>query len=97
MIKEETARAQPKASTCEWRHQDTANGELETKTNRDTGEEWLFDYDALGNLLSVGLPNGDLVEYLVDGMGRRVGKKKNGVLLKQCSTPARFARTLRRG
>src|SRR5262249_10350429 len=31
----------------------------------------------------VGLPNGDLVEYLVDGMGRRVGKKKNGVLLKQ--------------
>ena len=27
--------------------------------------------------------NGDLVEYLVDGMGRRVGKKKNGVLLKQ--------------
>jgi RHS repeat-associated protein len=61
----------------------TANGELETKTNRDTGEAWLFQYDALGNLLSVGLPNGDLVEYLVDGMGRRVGKKKNGVLLKQ--------------
>src|SRR4029079_6350626 len=53
----------------------TANGDLETKTNRDTGEAWLFQYDALGNLLSVGLPNGDLVEYLVDGMGRRVGKK----------------------
>jgi RHS repeat-associated protein len=46
-------------------------------------EEWLYQYDVLGNLLSVGLPNGDLVEYLVDGMGRRVGKKKNGVLLKQ--------------
>jgi RHS repeat-associated protein len=61
----------------------TANGELETKTNRDTDEEWIFDYDELGNLLAVGLPNGDLVEYLVDGMGRRVGKKKNGVLLKQ--------------
>jgi RHS repeat-associated protein len=61
----------------------TANGELETKKNRTTGEEWIFDYDALGNLLSVGLPNGDLVEYLVDGMGRRVGKKKNGTLLKQ--------------
>ncbi len=43
----------------------------------------MFQYDALGNLLTVGLPNGDLVEYLVDGMGRRVGKKKNGVLLKQ--------------
>ena len=74
MIKEETARAQPKASTCEWRQQ---------RTNRDTGEAWLFQYDPLGNLLTVGLPNGDLVEYLVDGMGRRVGKKRNGVLLKQ--------------
>jgi RHS repeat-associated protein len=61
----------------------TANGELETKTNTETDEEWLFQYDALGNLLSVGLPNGDLVEYLVDGMGRRIGKMKNGVLLKQ--------------
>jgi len=60
-----------------------ANGELETKTNRDTGDAWLFQYDALGNLLTVGLPNGDLIDYLVDGIGRRVGKKKNGVLLKQ--------------
>jgi RHS repeat-associated protein len=86
-VKGETARAQPQASTCERGHQSdytyTANGELETKTNRTTGEAWLFQYDALGNLLTVGLPNGDLVEYLVDGMGRRVGKKKNGVLLKQ--------------
>jgi RHS repeat-associated protein len=84
---EETARAQPQASTCEWRHQDdytyTANGELETKTNRDTEEHWIYSYDVLGNLLSVGLPNGDLVEYLVDGAGRRVGKKTNGVLAKQ--------------
>jgi RHS repeat-associated protein len=61
----------------------TANGELETKTNTANGDEWLFEYDTLGNLASVGLPNGDLVEYLVDGRGRRVGKKKNGVLLKQ--------------
>jgi RHS repeat-associated protein len=61
----------------------TANGELETKTNTTTSEEWMFQYDALGNLISVGLPNGDLVEYLIDGIGRRVGKKKNGVLLKQ--------------
>lgn len=44
---------------------------------------WLFQYDAVGNLLTVGLPQGDLITYLVDGMGRRVGKKKNGVLLKQ--------------
>jgi RHS repeat-associated protein len=61
----------------------TANGELETKTNRDTDEEWLYQYDVLGNLLSVGLPDGRLVDYLVDGLGRRVGKKIDGVLLKQ--------------
>jgi RHS repeat-associated protein len=66
-----------------WEFTYTANGELESKLNTDTDEEWLFQYDVLGNLLSVGLPNGDLVEYLVDGVGRRVGKKKNGVLLKQ--------------
>jgi len=66
-----------------WAFTYTANGELETKTNTNTGDEWLFQYDALGNLLSVGLPNGDLVEYLVDGMGRRVGKMRNGVVLKQ--------------
>ena len=61
----------------------TANGELETKTNRETDETWLYQYDVLGNLLSVGLPDGRLVEYLVDGLGRRVGKKIDGVLLKQ--------------
>jgi RHS repeat-associated protein len=61
----------------------TANGELETKTNTATNETWIFRYDALGNLVSAGLPNGELVEYLVDGMGRRVGKKKNGVLVQQ--------------
>jgi YD repeat-containing protein len=61
----------------------TANGELETKTNRETDEEWLYQYDVLGNLLSVGLPDGRLIEYLVDGLGRRVGKKIDGVLLQQ--------------
>jgi RHS repeat-associated protein len=43
----------------------------------------LFQYDVLGNLLAVGLPDGRLVEYLVDGLGRRVGKKIDGVLVKQ--------------
>jgi len=61
----------------------TPNGDIETQTNRETGQASLFQYDVLGNLLSVGLPNGDLVEYLVDGLGRRIGKKKNGVLIRQ--------------
>jgi RHS repeat-associated protein len=37
----------------------------------------------LGNLKRVDLPTGDVIEYLVDGQNRRVGKKRNGVLLKQ--------------
>jgi hypothetical protein len=31
----------------------------------------------------VTLPNGDVIDYLVDGLGRRVGKKLNGTLVKQ--------------
>jgi RHS repeat-associated protein len=61
----------------------TANGELATKTNRETSAKTTYQYDIVGNLLSVSLPNGDLVEYLVDGVGRRVAKKKNGVVQKQ--------------
>jgi RHS repeat-associated protein len=34
-------------------------------------------------LKRVDLPNGDVIEYLVDGRNRRVGKKKNGVLVQQ--------------
>jgi RHS repeat-associated protein len=59
------------------------NGDLETKRNRETGDTWLFQYDTLGNLLSVGLPNGSMIEYVVDAMERRVAKKLNGTVVKQ--------------
>ena len=36
--------------------------------------------DAFGSLRSVKLPNDTSIEYLVDGSGRRVGKKVNGVV-----------------
>jgi RHS repeat-associated protein len=36
-----------------------------------------------GNLVRVDLPDGTVIEYLIDGQDRRVGKKKNGVLEKQ--------------
>jgi len=61
----------------------TANGELATKTDTVTGDVTGYAYDVRGNLLRVDLPNGDVIEYLVDGQDRRVGKKKNGVLEKQ--------------
>ncbi len=58
----------------------TLNGELLNKTNTVTNESWDLEYDAVGNLREVVLPNGDIVSYLVDGQGRRVGKLYNGVL-----------------
>jgi RHS repeat-associated protein len=66
-----------------WQYTYGANGEIESKTDTTTGAETLYQYDALGNLLGVWLPNGDVVEYLVDGLGRRVGKKLNGVVTRQ--------------
>jgi RHS repeat-associated protein len=42
-----------------------------------------YDYDALGALRFVRLPDGRAIDYMVDGLGRRIGKKVNGVLVKQ--------------
>ncbi|MDZ4064321.1 MAG: RHS repeat-associated core domain-containing protein, partial [Coriobacteriia bacterium] len=53
----------------------TANGELAS-----TSDGTQYTYDAHGALLSVELPDGRLIEYVIDGMGRRVGKKVDGVL-----------------
>jgi len=61
----------------------TPNGELASTSDTATNAVTQYTYDALGNLRSVALPNGDVIEYLVDGLGRRVGKKVNGVLVKQ--------------
>jgi RHS repeat-associated protein len=56
-----------------------ANGDLTQKVKGiDTT---LYSYDALGSLRSVTLPNGTMIEYLIDGSGRRVGRKVNGVAI----------------
>jgi len=57
----------------------TANGELATKTVG--GHTTTYGYDVLGNLLTVDLPDGTHIEYLIDGRNRRVGKKVNGTLV----------------
>ena len=57
----------------------TANGELLTKTT--AGMPTTYDYDLLGNLMSVSLPNGTNIEYIVDGQNRPIGKQINGALL----------------
>jgi RHS repeat-associated protein len=57
----------------------TANGELLTKT--DSAGTTRYAYDVLGNLRRVVLPDETVIEYLVDGKNRRVGKKVNGTLV----------------
>ena len=56
-----------------------ANGELATKT--DAGQVTSYTYDALGALTKVVLPGGRTIEYVYDGLLRRVGKKVDGQLV----------------
>ena len=56
------------------------NGELKSETNG--ASTYTYDFDAKGNLLRVSTA-GLTVEYLIDGVGRRVGKKLNGTLVKR--------------
>jgi RHS repeat-associated protein len=58
----------------------TPEGALLTKTSGS--ETTTCDYDLLGALRGVTLPNGTRIDYLVDGTHRRIGKKVNGSLTK---------------
>src|SRR5690606_26154069 len=40
-----------------------------------------YDYDELGNLLQVDLPGGMVIDYLIEGRNRRVGKRVDDVLV----------------
>lgn len=60
-------------------YQYTANGELKSKTNAEGTT--VYDYDVLGNLRAVTLPDGTKIEYVIDGLNRRIGKKVNGILV----------------
>lgn len=56
----------------------TENGELKTKT---CGSDiTTYSYDVFANLISVSLPDGADIEYVIDGQNRRIGKKVNGSL-----------------
>jgi RHS repeat-associated protein len=56
----------------------TDSGNL--KTRNVTGQITSYDYDALGNLITVTLPDATRIEYVIDGFSRRIGKKVNGIL-----------------
>ncbi len=57
----------------------TPDGDLSSAT--DAGGATTYVYDAFGNLRSVSRPGLPGIEYVVDGAGRRVGKKLHGVLV----------------
>ena len=58
----------------------TVDGALRSKTNTTTGETTTYSYDLASNLLEVALPGGDIVEYVVDAEGHRLGRRLNGDL-----------------
>lgn len=58
----------------------TPNGELQSKTTGD--DVTLYHYDGVGNLVRVTLPAGMQIDYVIDGLDRRVGKRVNGALVK---------------
>jgi RHS repeat-associated protein len=56
------------------------NGQLLSATDGQTTTN--YQYDALWHLLGVTLADGTQIDYLLDGRGRRVGKKVNGTLVR---------------
>ncbi len=59
-------------------YEHTPDGKLLRRTRGAEVTE--YAYDALGRLGSVALPDGRLVEYVVDAFGRRSGRKVDGAL-----------------
>ncbi len=55
-------------------------GALSSRTDTATGLSTGYQYSRLGGLTKVTLPDGRIIDYVVDGLGRRVGKKVDGVL-----------------
>jgi len=61
----------------------TPNGEVQTISDVAAGTTTTYGYDAFGQLRSVHMPDGRIVEYVTDGLHRRIGKKVNGSLVKR--------------
>lgn len=55
-----------------------AHGDVQSWT--ESGATTTLTYDVQGNLRAVTLPSSTVVEYVVDGRNRRIGRKVNGVV-----------------
>lgn len=54
------------------------NGELKSKKANNVSTT--YDYDVLGSLIQAHLPGDITIDYVIDGLNRRIGKKVNGAL-----------------
>ncbi len=57
------------------------DGFLSTRTQGS--DVTVYDYSSTGELLSVELPDGTLIEYINDPLGRRIAKKVNGSIVEK--------------
>jgi RHS repeat-associated protein len=57
-----------------------ADGALVSRTDTSTNATMRFAYDTLGGLRQVTLSDGRVIDYVIDGLGRRIGKRVDGVL-----------------
>lgn len=57
-----------------------AFGSLTQKRDTATGQATRYQYDGNSSLRRATLPDGTVLDYLVDARGRRIGKKRNGQL-----------------
>lgn len=55
-------------------------GDLSSKTDTATNKVTSYEYDGDGNLLKAELPNGEKLDYVVDGLARRVAIKRDGTV-----------------
>lgn len=65
-----------------WQLSYSPNGTVSTKTDVTSGDVTTYVYDELGNLQTVGFPDGRTIEYVMDAQNRRIGKKIDGTLVK---------------
>jgi len=52
---------------------------LQSKT--DTTGQTTYTYYAFGNLISIVLPNGTEIDYVIDGKNRRIAMRVNGAMV----------------
>ncbi|MCB1568695.1 MAG: RHS repeat protein, partial [Xanthomonadales bacterium] len=57
------------------------SGQLIAITDSASNTSTAFQYDMLGNLQQASLPDGRRIDYLVDGLDRRIGKQIDGSLV----------------